>query len=553
MGRYDPLRDYLMQCGNDEVVLSFSDIETIIGSPLPPSASKYDAWWANVGDSLLTQHSHAKSWHAAGYKARVNRAEKTVRFCRETWMNDPIPAIPVVDWNGSGRIDPVDIGIGIASAYPQEEPNSADGERIALISCSKLKKTYKCRASELYSASTLFSLSHEYAKANADRVYILSAKHGLVGENEMIEPYNETLNEKSPSERQAWSRMVLNQLKQVCDIQRDEFIILAGKHYYEYLLPYLPNTALPLGKLSLGKRIEFLQRNLTYPAETVSGQTATAERLHRLFSGLPLYNWQTIDDIPFQDGIYIVFEKGEIYKGCSRIVRVGTHTSQGRLKQRLKDHFVRENHNGSIFRKNIGKAMLNRDRDPYLPIWTLDTSKAPNIGKENKNKETEIERRVSAYMRDAFTFCVFKVETKEERLRLEEAMIATLNQTDDFKASVDWLGNSSPEWEIRQSGLWLKLGLDAEPLTNDEMLRLSQLSAVSKPRRVTPQAPVRPMESKLDLKIGDRVHHNAFGDGTVLSAQRTMSDTIIEIEFDNAGRKKLSHWAASKCMTKLSG
>jgi len=32
-----------------------------------------------------------------------------------------------------------------------------------------------------------------------------------------------------------------------------------------------------------------------------------------------------------------------------------------------------------------------------------------------------------------------------------------------------------------------------------------------------------------------------------------MSDTIIEIEFDNAGRKKLSHWAASKCMTKLSG
>ena len=60
MGRYDPLRDYLIQCGSDEVMLSFADIESIIGRPLPPSALNYDAW-ANIGDSLLTQHSHAKS------------------------------------------------------------------------------------------------------------------------------------------------------------------------------------------------------------------------------------------------------------------------------------------------------------------------------------------------------------------------------------------------------------------------------------------------------------------------------------------------------------
>lgn len=365
--------------------------------------------------------------------------------------------------------------MAVTDTYGEAQSNGR--ERIALVSCSKLKKPYPCRAGELYSASTLFSLSYAYAKANADRVYIISAKHGLVAEDQVIAPYNETLNEQTPSERKAWSRMVLNQLRQVCDIREDEIIILAGKHYYEYLIPFLRHAALPLGNLPLGKRIEFLQRNLACPEGTVTGSADMALRLHRLFDRLPTYNWKTIDDIYFQDGIYIVYEKGEVYKGYARIVRVGTHTSQGRLKQRLKDHFVRENHNGSIFRKNIGKAMLKRDRDPYLPIWTLDTSKAPNIGKEDKRKEAEVETRVSAYMRENCTFRVFPVASKDMRLRLEEAVIAALHQADDFKASGRWLGNSSPEREVRESGMWLKRGLDAEPPTDAEMILFAQLTS----------------------------------------------------------------------------
>lgn len=551
MGKYDPLRDYLAQCGNDDVTLSFSDIESMIGRPLPPSALRYDAWWANIGDSALTRHSHAKSWYAAGYQAQVNRAEKTVRFSRENIDNDVSSAIPVVDWNGNGRIDPADIGISLTAAAQMDEPDACDGETIALISCSKQKKAYKCRAGELYSASTLFSLSYEYARANTDRIYILSAKYGLVSEDAVIAPYDETLNEKTASERQAWSHMVLNQLKQVCDIQRTEFIILAGKHYYEYLLPYLPQVSLPLGRLPMGKRIEFLQRNLAYPKETIAGQTAAADRLHELVSRLPVYDWRTIDDIPFQDGVYIVFEKGETYKGRPRIVRVGTHTAQGRLKQRLKDHFVREDHNGSIFRKNIGRAMLNREHDPYLPIWNLDTSKAPNIGKADKRKEAEVERRVSAYMREAFTFCVIRAETREERLRLEEAMISTLNREKDFKASREWLGSSSPERAICRSGMWLKQGLDAQPLTDDEWNRLSRRIASEQPGRTTREAVVPRREPQFDLKTGDRVRHDTFGEGTVLSVRSTTGDTIAEIEFHGAGKKKLALRIASKHITKM--
>lgn len=103
-------------------------------------------------------------------------------------------------------------------------------------------------------------------------------------------------------------------------------------------------------------------------------------RLHELFCTMPRYTWEQISEIQFTNGIYLVFEKGERYHNMDRIVRVGTHTSADRLKKRLRDHFVKEDHDGSIFRKNIGKAILNAYNDPYLPIWTLDTSRP-----ENKN------------------------------------------------------------------------------------------------------------------------------------------------------------------------
>ena len=410
-----------------------------------------------------------------------------------------LPAPPLGEPSVACGRDATSSVVGFDRAARAEREGRA---RIALISCSKLKKPYPCEAKELYSASRLFSLSYAYARERADRIYILSAKYGLVGEDEIIAPYDETLKKKSVAERQAWARKVTDQLRQVCDIREDTFVILAGQDYYEYLLPQLKHAELPLGRLKFGPRLAFLQRELrgtaaaetrpfgptphhsakltaSPPGEAFEGEpSAAAGWVHRVFWQLPVYDWRSIDRIPFQDGIYIVFEEGERYGDGPRIVRVGTHTSPRRLKERLKDHFVRENHNGSIFRKNIGKAMLNRDGDPYLPIWTLDTSKAPHRGKEDRIREAEIENRVSAFLRERFRFCVFPVPDREERLRMEEAIIATLNRSEDFRASEGWLGNSSPEREIRESGMWLKQGLDAKPLTDAERVRLKELTGV---------------------------------------------------------------------------
>ena len=111
--------------------------------------------------------------------------------------------------------------------------------RIALISCTSIKKAYKCPARDLYSESPRFQLAFSFAKLIADKIFILSAKYGLMPENMIIEPYNETLEDKSTRERRAWADTVLNDLIKVSDLEHDEFIVLAGEVYHENLLPHM--------------------------------------------------------------------------------------------------------------------------------------------------------------------------------------------------------------------------------------------------------------------------------------------------------------------------
>jgi len=111
---------------------------------------------------------------------------------------------------------------------------------------------------------------------------------------------------------------------------------------------------------------------------------------------------------------------------------VGTHTAEGRLKARLKDHFISQNKDGSIFRKNIGKALLSKNNDPYLDFWTLDMSSKKNTVTIDKAKEAEIENAVSDYLHNNISFVCFPINNKEARLRIEEALISLLNCSDDL-------------------------------------------------------------------------------------------------------------------------
>jgi hypothetical protein len=67
MAKYDPLNAYLRRRGSAELELAFEEVERIIGSKLPASASR-PQWWANETNPD-TNHVQCKSWLEAGYEA----------------------------------------------------------------------------------------------------------------------------------------------------------------------------------------------------------------------------------------------------------------------------------------------------------------------------------------------------------------------------------------------------------------------------------------------------------------------------------------------------
>ena len=209
--------------------------------------------------------------------------------------------------------------------------------------------------------------------------------------------------------------------------------------------------------------------------------TLLYDQIHDLFNSQKRFHFpfdNELDQIPL-NGVYIIFEKDEQYKQYDRIVRVGTHKGINQLRSRLYQHFLLLNKNRSIFRKNIGRALLNKDSNPYLRIWELDsTSRADKIKNApliDKIFEQELEGQISKYIQHNLSFVVFGVNNKDKRLFWESRIISTLAAFPDIRPSDNWLGHFSPKDKIRQYGLWQVNDLKKKPLDTDEFNELTQL------------------------------------------------------------------------------
>lgn len=204
--------------------------------------------------------------------------------------------------------------------------------------------------------------------------------------------------------------------------------------------------------------------------------------IHQWFNSLKNLTFPFNDeDIPF-NGIYVLFEKGESAHGTNRIVRIGTHTGYNQLVSRLKQHFIKENKDRSIFRKNIGRCLLNKENDPFLKQWELDLTsrkaKEKYAALIDFDKQNEIEKGVSEYIQNNFSFVVFQVNDKEKRLGLESKIISTVSLCKECFPSKNWLGLSSPKQKIRESGLWLVNELYKQPLSDGDMQELKILLGI---------------------------------------------------------------------------
>jgi hypothetical protein len=94
-----------------------------------------------------------------------------------------------------------------------------------------------------------------------DRWFILSAKHGLLRPDEVVAPYEETLNTMSADRRRAWASAVCRQLMEVTS-PGDTLVFLAGSRYREGLIPELLHRGckveVPMEGLTIGRQLQWL-------------------------------------------------------------------------------------------------------------------------------------------------------------------------------------------------------------------------------------------------------------------------------------------------------
>jgi hypothetical protein len=201
--------------------------------------------------------------------------------------------------------------------------------------------------------------------------------------------------------------------------------------------------------------------------------------IHQWFSEMRKFTFPfEKKDIP-GNGVYVLFEKDEFAHNTNRIVRVGSHTGQNQLHSRLEQHFIKENKDRSIFRKNIGRAILNKNNDPFLMEWDIDltTRKAKEryLNAINLSKQKAMEKMVTEYIQNNICFSVIPIDEKEQRLKIESRIISTVSLCDNCSPSDKWLGNFSPKEKIRRSGLWLVNELWKQPLSENDMSNLKYI------------------------------------------------------------------------------
>jgi len=135
-------------------------------------------------------------------------------------------------------------------------------KRIVLISCVKTKLDHPAKAENFY-ISDLFVKNLAYArKLKPDLIFILSAKYRLLKLNDRIAPYEKTLIKMPVQARRVWASGVISELRKHADLEQDEFIILAGEKYREFLLPYMRNYKIPFEGLSFGNQLKALKKVL---------------------------------------------------------------------------------------------------------------------------------------------------------------------------------------------------------------------------------------------------------------------------------------------------
>jgi hypothetical protein len=176
-------------------------------------------------------------------------------------------------------------------------------------------------------------------------------------------------------------------------------------------------------------------------------------------------------------GVYFFLEPGDTRESTDqlRVTRVGTHAvstgSNTTLWDRLKQHYGTGDgssdhphgggHRGSVYRKRVGEAIIEKHGlHADYPSWDDRWAAIDRERSAVRDEEYILERRVSASIREQPFLWVHLDDEPgpdSDRAVLEQNAIALLSNCERESLDPrrgDWLGRHSRSHKIQESGLW---------------------------------------------------------------------------------------------------
>jgi hypothetical protein len=269
------LTTFLTSEPEPSTVLSFQQIERILGHALPVSAHKHGAFWSNTS-------SYSSAWRDAGREvSRRGLLPEQINFRLRHPLSDvlsrPIESPPLHSVPASGIWS---ADIEAADGAGSDRAGSERDADVLLLGCVKLKASSPRMAKDLY-ISDLFGKRRRYADQRGLPWFVLSAEHGLLCPDDLVAPYDVELKAQPVSYRRAWGGWVIERLRrELGDLMGVRLEVHAGDAYAEALVD--PASAAgasltrPLRGLRQGEQLAWYLAHAGSPSGSTSRSATVA-------------------------------------------------------------------------------------------------------------------------------------------------------------------------------------------------------------------------------------------------------------------------------------
>jgi len=252
---------------------------------------------------------------------------------------------------------------------------------VVLVACSDAKAPTARRARELFTGAA-FVKARAYALSGGRPWYVLSAKWGLLGPDEVVAPYDVYLADRSVLYRTSWGAWVVAQLAERHDLGGAVVEVHAGRTYCDPLAAPLAAAGAtlhqPLAGLQQGERLAWYGRTpatdhdrsdfATCPIPDVSPLLESAHAVApadflaagRAAADRPgLYSWWVdasgADEL--SAGLDDLVQPGLVYAGRAGGVRANGSASTNTLWGRVAEMHLGGNRSFSTFRLTLAACL----------------------------------------------------------------------------------------------------------------------------------------------------------------------------------------------------